>query len=57
MISSQEKEDPKEAGQLPTRHGRLDVDWKRKGAQAQVTKRSRWRLLVMCIWYVFHLRL
>ena len=53
MIPSQETEDPQEAGQVPTRHGRLDVGWKRKGAQTQVTKRSRWRLLVISIWYVF----
>ncbi|KAF2535642.1 hypothetical protein F2Q68_00020912 [Brassica cretica] len=53
MISSQERRTPKKWGQVPTRHGRLDVGCKRKDAQAQGTKRSRWKLLVMCIWYVF----
>ena len=52
---SGKNEDPKEEGQVSSRNGRLDVGWTRKGAQAQVTKCSRWRLLVMCIWYVFHL--
>ena len=57
MIPSQEMEGPQEAGQVPTRHGRLDVGWMRKRAQEQVTKCSRWRLLVMCIWSVFYLQL